>query len=158
MAIVFWLIPAEPARTFFLETIRRLAAEHDAPTFEPHLTLGLGSAEQLSKVDVRPFDLRINGVDWSEKFTKTLFVRFELEPSLAQLRASLKLESAGYGPHVSLLYRALPDATKRRLAGSISLPFSSVVFNTITTVRCPDRTTSREDVEAWATIDSHILH
>jgi len=41
--LAYWLLPAPPAREFFRATIGRLAAQYDAPLFEPHLTLAVGS-------------------------------------------------------------------------------------------------------------------
>ncbi|MEO5753829.1 MAG: hypothetical protein ABIR38_03895 [Chthoniobacterales bacterium] len=40
--IAYWLLPAPPARAYLRELILRLAAENDALTFEPHLTLAVG--------------------------------------------------------------------------------------------------------------------
>ncbi|HEY2800595.1 MAG TPA: hypothetical protein VGI85_08380 [Chthoniobacterales bacterium] len=150
--IVLWLTPAEPARTWFREKIRWLALERDAPIFEPHLTLGLGSVALLQGVEAASIRLSILGVDYSEKFTKTLFVRFELTAALAQLRVSLGIKSAGFDPHLSLLYQHLPAASKRQLAISLSVPFASVTFAAIEAIRCPRKVVSDTDVESWETI------
>src|SRR5438046_4891624 len=100
--IVLWLTPSGQARNFFRATIKRLALEHDAPVFEPHLTLGPGSVEEMQRLSAWPFELRVLGIGWSEQFTKTLFVSFELAPELAQLRDSLGMPDADFDPHLSL--------------------------------------------------------
>jgi hypothetical protein len=155
--IVLWLMPAGSAFDFFRSMIKRLATEHDAPIFEPHLTLGPGSVEQMEHVRTSPLVLRLLGVGWSEQFTKTLFVSFELAPELAQLRDSLGMEAAGFDPHLSLLYKEMPLADKKQLACSISLSFASATFAAIEAVRCASPTATRADVESWQTIGSKPL-
>ena len=154
-----WLLPAAPARDFFRATIDRLARDYDAPRFEPHLTLGLletsSALPQLrsaSAIRLRPI-----GILFSSVFTQTLFVRFEMAPALDALRQSLGIRVSGYDPHLSLLYRRLPAAVKERLAASIPLPFSTVVFDQISLVRCARPTESRADVEAWEHLESNKL-
>lgn len=147
--LVLWLLPAEPARTFFRDTIARLVMEHDAPRFEPHVTLGRGQPSQLPAIRTAPITLPIVGVDSSASFTKTLFVRFQLTGPLAQLRDSLGMKGAVYDPHLSLLYRKLPDSLKRQLATSLSLPFPTVTFNAVAAIRCPAAVATRADVESW---------
>ncbi|MGI8432400.1 MAG: hypothetical protein ACR2MW_08945 [Chthoniobacterales bacterium] len=154
---ILWLVPAEPARTFFHETIIRLATEYDAPLFEPHLTLGSGTPAQLLQVNAGPITLAILGLDTSASFTKTLFVRFQPTPPLVQLRYSLGMEAAGYAPHVSLLYRQLSDPIKSDLAAGLSLPFPSVTFNAVAAIRCPAEVATRADVEAWETVAAKTL-
>src|SRR5690349_18997221 len=39
----YWLIPAEPTRSFFQEVINDLARRYDAPFFEPHVTVHVGA-------------------------------------------------------------------------------------------------------------------
>ena len=42
-AIAYWLTPADPAHTFFENMICDLARQYDAPVFEPHVTIHVGS-------------------------------------------------------------------------------------------------------------------
>src|SRR4051812_3196753 len=158
-ALTYWLLPAEPARGFFRETISRLAAELDAPHFEPHLTLLVGpdSMEQaqriLSDVAVAPIELHVSGVHCTSKFTKTLFVRFNSTPALEKLRGSLGLETGvePFDPHVSLLYKTLPVEKQSELAATIHLPFPSVRFDALEVVRCRVPVTTAADVADWET-------
>src|SRR5256885_14691561 len=82
-AIVYWLLLAKPQRDLFREIIRILGKELRAPKFEPHLTLFVaGGARQepdrvLRQIRSRPIRLRVRGVAYSPKFTKTLFLRFK---------------------------------------------------------------------------------
>lgn len=155
--IILWLVPAEPARVVFRETIRRLATEHDAPLFVPHLTLGSGTPAQLSQISAGPITLPVLGLNTSDSFTKTLFARFQPTPPLVQLRHSLGMEADGYDPHLSLLYCELPDRIKSDLAAALPLPFPTVIFNAVAAIRCPAEVATRADVEAWETIATKAL-
>jgi len=148
---ILWLMPAPPARDFLRATVERLARRHDAPIFEPHLTLGV-SAEMpvlLQQIAAGPIRLRKVGTFFSSVFTKTLFVRFELTPALESLRLALGMNDVRYDPHLSLLYRKLPMEDKARLARSVSLPFATITFDRIAFVRCVSPTRHRADVESW---------
>lgn len=159
-ALTYWLLPAQPAREFFRETIRRLAAECDAPLFEPHLTLAVGpdsiaqAQRILTNFATAPIELRANGVHFTNKFTKTLFVRFASTPALERLRKSLGLEkgSEPFDPHLSLLYKTLPPEKQSQLAATMQLPFQSVRFDALEVVRCRLPVTTSADIAAWETI------
>ncbi len=155
--IVLWLLPAEPARSFFEETIARLAGEWEAPEFTPHLTLGPGSVRQMERLEAPALALPVARLAGSAEFTKTLFLRFALTPALAELRRSLGMAAAGFDPHLSLLYREGPFPAKEKLAAELTLPFRSVLFTRVAAVRCPGQVASRADVESWEELGSVAL-
>jgi hypothetical protein len=169
-SIAYWLMPAEPARGYFEKVIADLAAKHDAPVFEPHLTIYVGSnrlkaiEEILSQaaIDCEPIQLEVLEVRHSEEFTKTLFVQFRSNAKLQRLKETIREASqtpSAYQlePHLSLLYRKMPILAQRELAGSIKLPFSTVAFDSIKAVRCVSPTCNRADVEAWRIIATKAL-
>src|SRR5919108_1637272 len=135
-ALVYELLPAKPERDLFCDVIRILRKEFRAPNFEPHLTLSVTTKDRVSPVKVlrqirsRSIRLSVRGVAQSPKFTKTLFVRFKSSPQLRKLVSELG-RAAGLSmkpptdPHVSLLYKKMPAATKKELAKMIKLPFRS---------------------------------
>jgi hypothetical protein len=139
-----WLHPAPPARQFFSDLIKRLAREYHAAIFAPHLTLGIVKTEPTLPVVInsRPIRLRVAGLFSSSIFTKTLFVRFESNTALEQLRHSLDLDEIQPDPHLSLLYARLPASEKSRLAPALELPFGSVGFPAVSVARCPRPTVS----------------
>ena len=171
MVTVLWLLPAEPARGALRALVARLAEECDAPVFEPHLTLGLGTPAilggtcfrrsrtrgraSLRKIARGVIRLRTRGVGFTPQFTKTLFVRLEYSAALRSLRNSLGMENSGaFDPHISVLYRELTEARQAELARSVALPFTSVLFDSLALIRCPDPTNSRADVESWEVVAS----
>ena len=162
MVIAYWLIPAEPAREFFCLFIANLARQHDAPVFEPHVTIHVGAndvdaAERaVSKAarDCKLITLKDLGIGHSDEFIKTLFVKFATSEKLQQLNAIIRTaaeDSCEYelNPHLSLLYKNIPGTARQELAASIKLPFSEVVFDELKAVRCISPTRNRSNVEAW---------
>lgn len=168
--LTYWLVPAEPAKTFFVETIASLAERFDAVVFEPHVTIHVtGKNVEKPAIILRrrlsscsPYRLKVRNIDSSDEFTKTLFVRFESDPRLADLNTALRGVSRAedeyqLNPHLSLLYQKLDDETKRNTAKSIRLPFTEVVFDCAKAVISPAEIKSREDVEKWRVIAEHRL-
>ena len=170
IVIAYWLIPAEPARSFFQAVINELAHQHGAPVFEPHMTVFVGAnrvraAERvLSQVarERQSISLKTLGIDQSDEFIKTLFVQFAMNRRLRQINETIR--DAGKDPsryelkpHLSLLYKTTPAAVRREMAASISVPYSEVSFDTVRAVRCVSPTRSRTDVEAWHVMASAEL-
>lgn len=159
-AIVYCLLPAKPKRDLFCDIIRILRKEFRAPNFEPHLTLfvttknRVSPAKVLAQIRSRSMRLSVRGVAQSPKFTKTLFVRFKSSPALRKLvselgRAAELSMKPPTDPHVSLLYKKLPAATKKELAKVIKLPFQSARFDSITAVRITLPVQTDADAEKW---------
>lgn len=160
--VVYWLIPAEPARRFLAATIAELAARFDAPLFEPHVTLYATQtghedpAHVLTRAlaDCQSFRLSAQDIQHSDEFTKTVFVQFAPSPPLANLSRTLRQASTRHdeyelNPHLSLIYQAMPRATRAVVAASVSLPFTEVLFDSVKAIRSPAQVRSRPDVEAW---------
>jgi len=168
IALVYWLIPAKSQRDFFSETIRILAKQFNAPRFEPHLTIiltpeiGVSPHKILKQIRTSPISLKVCRIGFSSKFTKTLFVRFMSNKSLAKLAVDLARETRSRGqsahdPHLSLIYKKMPTSVKKELASAIQLPFSTVLFDSIKAVRCASPTKTRWDVEAWHVVAKKSL-
>jgi hypothetical protein len=158
--IAYWLLPADPAQSFFANLIGELADRFDAAHFNPHLTIFLAPensrapAEVLAELGAVSIKLTSIDIGVSEQFTKTLFVRFEKTEALRRLNAAIcqlsgAPENQVADPHVSLLYKYLPVEIKQELAGSIQLPFREVAFKLMCAMRCASPISSAADVRAW---------
>ena len=123
--ITYWICPAGPARSQCAALIQNLAARFDAPAFEPHVTIYVVKADSEDPNAVLetvlkgrgPFRLSVRGLEYSDKFTKTLFVQFAPEAELAQLsqdlgRASVSQTDYKLNPHLRFGRRnqTRPDA------------------------------------------------
>jgi 2'-5' RNA ligase len=163
--IAYWLIPAEPARSFFKGIITDLARRYDAPLFGPHVTIHVGkNRADLAETaladaarEAKPIRLKPAGIDQSGEFVKTLFVQIKLSAELRQMSEIIRNaahDSSQYElkPHLSLLYKNLAAETRRELAASITLPFSEIIFDSIQAVRCVSPTQTSADVELWRLI------
>jgi hypothetical protein len=165
---VYWLIPAKDKRELFCDIIRILCKEFHAPNFDPHLTVFATKENRqlprkiLSEIRSGPISLSVRPIGFSSQFTKTLFVRFAPSKSLDKLIADLARASRSRtkpvrDPHLSLLYKNIPSATKKALARTIKLPFRQVLFDSIAVVRCISPTKTKRDVEAWRIIGTKSL-
>src|SRR5207249_8360158 len=165
IVIAYWLIPAEPARRFFQGVINDLARRYDAPLFEPHVTVHVGSnradaAESAISQAARaykPIKLKALEIGHSSEFIKTLFVQFALNTELRRLNEIIRdaaQDSSHYElkPHLSLLYMKMPAPARRQLADSIKVPFSEVTFDALRAVRCVSPTRTCAEVEAWRAV------
>jgi 2'-5' RNA ligase len=163
--IAYWLIPAEPPRSFFQGVINDLARRYDAPLFEPHVTIHVGlnradateSALSEAARVCKVIKLKALEIGHSSEFIKTLFVQFALNTELRQFNQIIRnaaQDSSRYElkPHLSLLYKKMPAIARRELADSIKVPFSEVIFDALKAVRCISPTQSRADVEAWRVV------
>jgi 2'-5' RNA ligase len=163
--VTYWLCPGQPEHDQFARLIGDLAARFDAPTFEPHVTIHTTTAEGENPAAVLakivngrpPFRLSVRGLDYSDEYTKTLFVQLSPDSELAQLsedlrRASVSPSDYQLNPHVSLLYKKMDEETQRPLAASIVLPFAEVNFSSVKAVLSPAEIQSREDIERWRVI------
>jgi 2'-5' RNA ligase len=170
IVIAYWLIPTEPARSYFQSVINDLAERYNAPRFEPHVTVHAGVDctdrvdEVLSKAarDCERIALQALAVSGSPEFIKTLFVLFAVTTQLQGFNQSIRTaekNSSGYelNPHLSLLYKRMSNQDRRLLANSIEVPFPEVTFESLKAVRCISPTRSRADVEAWRVVAERSL-
>jgi 2'-5' RNA ligase len=169
-AIAYWLTPAEPARGFIEQVIIDLARRFNAPVFEPHVTIHVGpdragAAEKIISQTALRCDavaLKKLEVEESSEFVKTLFVQFAPSTKLKRLNKIIRgfeetPSDYQLNPHLSLLYKKLSLPARRELPRSISLPFSTVMFDSIKAVRCASPMWNRADVEAWCIVATKSL-
>ena len=168
--IAYWLIPSEPAHSFFQRIVNDLARRYDAPVFEPHVTIYVGAdrADAAKNAlgdatrECKLIGLTQFGIDQSAQFIKTLFVQFDMSAELRKISDMIRdvaNDSSQYelNPHLSLLYKNLAAPTRRELAASINVPFSEVTFDAIKAVRCVSHAESGADVEAWHVVAAGSL-
>ena len=168
--IAYWLIPSEPAHSFFQRIINDFARRYDAPVFEPHVTIHVGvdrpcgakhaledAARKCKLMRLTPL-----GIDQSAEFIKTLFVQFAMSAELRQINDIIREaahDSSQYElkPHLSLLYKNLGAPIRAELAASITVPFSEIAFDSLQAIRCVAPTQTGADVEAWELIAPKML-
>ena len=168
--IAYWLIPSEPAHSFFQRIINDLAHRYDAPVFEPHVTIHVGAdradaaknalgdaARGCKLIGLTPL-----GIDQSDEFIKTLFVQFAMSADLRKINGIIRQAANDWSqyelkPHLSLLYKNLAAPNRCELAASINVPLAEVTFDAIKAVRCFSPAESSADVEAWHVVAAGSL-
>lgn len=159
-AIAYWLLPETAVREVLSLEIAELARQFSAQSFEPHVTVFVAPEntvypnQVVRKIGDIDLELTIHGIQFSEQFTRTLFVQFGLSDELQQLsdliwRASGAPARYLVDPHLSLLYAKLPEETKQTLAEKIRLPFGKISFISLCAMRCARPTTTAAEVEEW---------
>jgi 2'-5' RNA ligase len=133
--LMAWLMPAAgPVRDHLAATIDRLAAEHNAPRFEPHVTMaGLFHSSQQAAAQTltslaagaRPFEIRFAATGYESAYFRALYLRAEPSPQLTALheaaRAAWALEPRPYTPHLSLLYADIAEEQKRAIIDALGI-------------------------------------
>lgn len=162
-AIAYWLLPETAAREAFAKKICELARRFEAPVFAPHVSVFIAPAnsrhpaEILRELGTIMLELTIHSIQFSEQFTKTLFVQFERSVPLQELgdriwKTSRAPEQYVIDPHMSLLYANLAAEKKKALVDEISFPFRNVGFSSICAMRCARPTVTAAEVEQWRLI------
>jgi hypothetical protein len=163
--VAFWLVPTPPHARDLAVIIDRLASELDAPRFEPHVTVYGGAraadddiAELLNQAStaVGAIELHVTGVGTSAELFKTLYLEFAADP-----RADVLCRLLGDGltprtdyvlkPHLSLLYKQLPEATRAALARRFDVVGQRITFGQLAAVRPDVTSNSWLDIERWDT-------
>ena len=130
-----WLVPAAgPVRDRLAGVIARLAAEHAAPVFAPHITMAgvvESSADAAARVlerllaGVPPFEVTLTRFGHEPEFFRSLYLRAEPFARLTALHQAGQrawgLDPAPYRPHLSLLYSHLPEEGKPAIADALGL-------------------------------------
>jgi 2'-5' RNA ligase len=167
MKVAFWLMLAEPDGTIYQALIDRLAQQYDTPTFVPHVTIYLdhfnsaidvAHLTQIATKGITSFSMEVDGILYSEQYTKTLFVQLRSHPSLTQLYENLRSQSEYVlNPHISLIYGGMARSQQEALASQLVLPSGSVWFDAVSVIVAPEKTENRQDVESWRVEYTHKL-
>ena len=161
--VAFWLLPAEGDRRLLEDIIDGLARQYAAPAFTPHVTLYSGEYADHEEpgailgqaiAGMHALELTVDSIRDSGEFIKTLFIQFAPSGPLTALTERIRMLSetpSGYrfDPHLSLLYKHMPEADRRRAAGTVSLPRKQVAFDAVAGIVSHGHTSSPEDIERW---------
>jgi len=136
MAYSLWLLPHEQTtKTCLTEVVTGLAARHDGPVFEPHMTM-LGDvdltldmlSEKMKEVaqNTSILELKTSSVEYSTSYYQCVFVRVRPTPRLMQLFDDMKqnlglTKPSVFMPHISLYYGNLPYRERHEIATSLKL-------------------------------------
>jgi 2'-5' RNA ligase len=138
LPISVWLVPALPERETLRTVITELSATFGAPAFDPHVTLYNADIptekqsaimERLGEIaaEFAVFELKSGEVRHTENFFKTVFIQIEPDKTLEKLQSTIAKPLKAHGdyefdPHLSLIYKDMPDDSKAALAQTVQTP------------------------------------
>lgn len=136
--ISIWLIPKLTQRQELQNIIDELAKKYGAYPFIPHITVYyLGTSMALDQaikildeetVDIGSFNITAETMKYSDVFTKTLYIQYQIDPPLRNYYEKLRTRfKSAYdyqlNPHLSLIYKNnLADADKQIEIDRLSYP------------------------------------
>ena len=136
-----WLVPQRKEEKELNKIVKNLAKKYNSPIFIPHLTL-LGNAmisfEALKSIvdevfeDKKPLTIKKTKLNQSEQFFKTVFIEFELSDILKNFFIALskktdKSSVENFKPHISLIYKLMPESEKIRIIKSLDVKNNFIV-------------------------------
>ncbi|MBI5697089.1 MAG: hypothetical protein HZC29_00995 [Thaumarchaeota archaeon] len=151
MTYSIWLEPSQKDTVYLNKIISDLAKKYGAPRFSAHLTVysgvsGLNQAKSaVNSCRLAKFQVKTSAIRHSDYLWKTIFVNIKKDTNLRTvnsiLQKNLKLDYE-FKPHVSLIYKALDTATKRKIIKNLKIK-KSLTFDKITITR------SSKNVHTW---------
>ncbi len=181
MPVSFWLLPGAASMQVFAQRIDDLARRYDAPRFMPHVTVhvdrvvphaDLAGILEEAAACIGPFVMQAGPTDHLPLRFKTLFVTLSggdiiglaaaLAASVRRWRpepAESKEPAAGYRlePHLSLLYKELPEAERGMLAARYCHEGESVYFDRIAALTPGPGARDFSRVEDWVVSPPRLL-
>ncbi|CDI05525.1 2'-5' RNA ligase family protein [Candidatus Nitrosotenuis uzonensis] len=133
MTYSIWLEPSAKDKKYLQNIIYDLAKQYKAPQFTPHITLysGINNARLTRKAvhdcrHITKMKVRVTGIRHSGYIWKTLYFDVGTSKKLAELNRILAKRLGNHAkyrfrPHISLIYKKLPNATRRQIAKEITL-------------------------------------
>ena len=155
-------MPALSDRLDLGEIINRLADKYNAPSFMPHITLWSTqltpdeSPQQIIETATSgfaQFTLKATALDHGPDRFKAIFIRFNPEPlillSNALCSSCRTPDSYRFDAHLSLLYRQLSPAERKKIVCDLQTPQYPFHFDTVIATAPGPGQTSFENVNLW---------
>ncbi|MDH7476471.1 MAG: hypothetical protein QHH09_03295 [Microgenomates group bacterium] len=169
--ISFWLIPVEEQKRKLQEIIDELADKFKSFPFIPHVTIFHFNYE-LNQSDLKnikeetdkllekqkSFSLKVLKIDYSDIFTKTLFIQFEKNKDLILLYERFlnvfkKYSLYSLNPHLSLVYKnKMKEEDKMKIIKSLKLK-DKIIFDKLKIIiKSGGSITEEKDILLWKEI------
>ena len=163
--VSIWLIPAPADAQYLQGIINNLAATYQAPVFNTHCTLYSPTdlpALEIKKIleqsanNMESFYVKKATISHTENIWKTIFIELLSSPELEQLQQAVISQFPNgqpyeFLPHISLLYKEIPDKKKEVIIRNLQVK-NSFKMDKIAAVR------TGPNVENWATVVEIPFH
>jgi 2'-5' RNA ligase len=163
--VSIWLIPAPADAQYLQGIINNLAATYQAPVFNTHCTLYSPTdlpALEIKKIleqsanNMESFYVKKATISHTENIWKTIFIELLRSPELEQLQQAVisqfpKGQPYEFLPHISLLYKEIPDKKKEDIIRNLQVK-NSFKMDKIAAMR------TGPNVDNWATVVEIPFH
>lgn len=171
LLVAIWLLPAESQAVRLGARIRRLAAEHGAPPFDAHVTVDVAWLDPDEPADAildrlagnhAPVAAVVGPTKHGPDLFRSLYVplRGQALDTLHEATRALCCHpdtTFQFLPHLSLMYKVVPEPLRKRLAARESLTGQRIVFDRIAAV-CPARGAEDfSDIDGWRVMGRRAL-
>ena len=163
--VSIWLIPAPADAQYLQGIINNLAATYQAPVFNTHCTLYSPTdlpALEIKKIleqsanNMESFYVKKATISHTENIWKTIFIELLSSPELEQLQQAVISQFPNgqpyeFLPHISLLYKEIPDKKKEVIIRNLQVK-NSFKMDKIAAMR------TGPNVDNWATVVEIPFH
>ena len=163
--VSIWLIPAPADAQYLQGIINNLAATYQAPVFNTHCTLYSPTdlpALEIKKIleqsanNMESFYVKKATISHTENIWKTIFIELLRSPELEQLQQAVisqfpKGQPYEFLPHISLIYKEIPDKKKEDIIRNLQVK-NSFKMDKIAAMR------TGPNVDNWATVVEIPFH
>ena len=163
--VSIWLIPAPADAQYLQGIINNLAATYQAPVFNTHCTLYSPTdlpALEIKKIleqsanNMESFYVKKATISHTENIWKTIFIELLKSPELEQLQQAVisqfpEGQPYEFLPHISLLYKEIPDKKKEDIIRNLQVK-NSFKMDKIAAMR------TGPNVDNWATVVEIPFH
>ena len=157
--VSIWLIPTPEDAQYLQAIINNLAATYQAPVFNTHCTLYSPTnlpALEIKKIleqsanNMESFYVKKATISHTENIWKTIFIELLSSPELEQLQQAVISQFPNgqpyeFLPHISLLYKEMPDKKKDIIIRNLQVK-NSFKMDKIAAMR------TGPNVDNWATV------
>ena len=163
--VSIWLIPSFEDLQYLQSSINTLAVTYQAPVFSPHCTLYSPTdlpAARVKKIlersvkNMKSFYVKKSAISHTENILKTIFIELLKSPEFEQLQQAVINQFPNgqpyeFLPHISLLYKEMPDKKKDIIIRNLQVK-NSFKMDKIAAVQ------NGPNVDNWATVVEIPFH
>ncbi len=136
-----WLTFSKSDREYLKNIIDKISEEHQAPKFEPHITIyGLVDSE-ISLIETIAKEITLNQNSFlvkkseilqSDELWKTVFIELKTSQQLESTHKKFKkyfekISKYEFDPHISLIYKILPIEERIKIINKLNIKKEFVV-------------------------------
>ena len=146
--ISIWLCPDNKDKLYLQHIINHLSDVHNSVPFLPHCTLLSGvklNRSELSKIldksidDFGPIIVKSKRISYSNILWKTVYIELADRKDLISLQKNIFKQIKSdkkyiFEPHISLIYKIMPEYIKKEIIDSLSLQ-NSFKMNKVVAVK-----------------------